>query len=251
MKLQLDLNKATAALTLSLEKRGIVIPPSVEVALDLDVSGSFEDEHLDGTTNDLMARLLPWAMVFDPDKKLDMFTFSRGAGAAHYVGDVNAQNYEDYVRRNVINKVPGWNGGTVYAPVIRKNLEHFGWLKPAEAVQGGGGFFSKMFGSKPAASTAIGVKKRSLALFITDGENDDTRETESLLEQMERDQMGMYVMFIGVSNQGVRFPFLEKMADRFKNTGLYVVKDLKRFVASSDDQVNEAIINDELIAWLK
>lgn len=250
--LKLDLNKATTGLKLSLEKRGIMTPPVVEVAFDLDVSGSFEDEHEDGSTNDLMTQLIPWGLLFDPDKKLDVFTFSSHNGAAHYVGDVNANNYENYIRNNIIKKVPGWCGGTEYAPVLRKNLEHFGWLEPVAEIAPKRGLFSGVFGRKaeqPVAAT--GNKRRSLVLFVTDGDNNDKEEAEKLLSMMEQLQMGVYIMFIGVSNQGSRFPFLEKMADRFSNTGLFIVKDLKSFIAQDSERLNEALITDELINWLK
>ena len=83
MALQLDLKKAAKSLRLSLDKAGIAQDVTAEVIIDIDVSGSFEDEHEDGTTELLLTRLVPWGLTFDPDRKLDVFTFSNGAGSVH------------------------------------------------------------------------------------------------------------------------------------------------------------------------
>lgn len=255
MSIQLDLNKSTQKLQLSLQKKGIHNPPVVEVAFDLDVSGSYEDEHLDGLTNMLMARLVPWGLLFDPDRKLDVFTFSNGAGNAYYVGDVNANNYQDYVRKNVIGKVPGWNGGTTYADVLRMNLENFGWISaPASAApaQKRGGFLG--FGRKPEPAPVAqptAVKRNSLVIFNTDGDTQDKAETVRLFQEMSDHKYGMYVMFIGVSNQPGTFKFIQKLADDFDNCGLTVITDVRKWVELDDEHINEQLITDELLTWLK
>ena len=86
MALTLNLQKSSSTLKLSLQKSGIHSMPVLDMAMVLDVSGSFEDEHLDGTTTDLLTRLAPWGLTFDPDKKIDILTFSNGAASAHLVG---------------------------------------------------------------------------------------------------------------------------------------------------------------------
>lgn len=236
MALSLNLNKSAQTLRLSLEKAGIVKPPQVDLAFDLDVSGSFDDEHQDGTTNDLLARLVPWGMVFDPDQKLDVFTFSDGSGHAHYVGDVTPDTYEDYVRRNIINKVPGYNSGTDYSYVIEKNLEHFGWKKK-------GGLLSGLMGSKE--------KKRSIVIFVTDGDNSDKQRTEQVLAESEARKDGVYFLFLGVSNGSKSFPFIDKLGERFGNVGFVAINDVAKFVQQSDDDLNRVLLGDELLEWLK
>lgn len=248
--LSLDLNKSAASLRLDLQKAGIASPPPVDVGFDLDVSGSFDDEHRDGLTNDLLERLVPWGMVFDPDQQLDVFTFSNGERHAHHVGPVTPGTVTDFVRREIINKVPGYNGGTDYAPVLRKNLEHFGWLS-ASAPAKSGGLFGKMFGggsSGSAPSTA--TKRKSLIMFITDGDNSDKPETDRILREMQERGDQVYIMFIAVSNQGGNFPFLQKVADAYDNTGLEIIRDVKAWVRQDDEAINRALITDELIAWL-
>jgi hypothetical protein len=257
MALILDLNKSAQSLKLSLEKAGIIKPPEAEVAFDLDVSGSFEDEHRDGLTTGILGRLVPWCMVFDPDKKLDLFTFSDGPEHAHYVGEVTTGNYHDYIARNVIEKVPGWNRGTDYAYVLEKNLVHFGWCPEAGAQpqKSSGGLFGGLLGKKKAelAVATPTQKRRSLVLFITDGENnrsDHNRTTQVLADMEARGDM-VYVMFVGMSNQCCNFEYLKYVADKFSNTGLYVCHDIQGFLKMSDEAINEALITDELVAWLK
>lgn len=246
MTLVVNLEKATEALKLNLQKAGVNTPPELEVGFALDVSGSFEDEHRNGITNDLLTRLVPWGLAFDPDKKVDCFTFSDSAKHVVDVGPITPDNYGDFVRRNVIGRVAGWNGGTDYSYVIERMLSHFGWAEVVEKA----GFFGRMFGQQDKIVQS-GEKRKSLVMFITDGENSDQVRTSQILRtsQARRDQV--YFIFIGVSNQGTKFPFLERIGDEFDNTGFCRIGDLRRFVSLSDDELNDQLISDELIAWLK
>ncbi len=244
MALTLDLNKAESKLRLDLGKRGIN-PANIqmEVCLDLDVSGSYEDEHLDGSTQRLLERLTPLSMVLDPDKQQDLFTFSSGEASAHHVGMVTLANLDGFVRREVINRVPGWRGGTTYSYVLEMNLRHFGWL-PQEQKRG---FFG---GSKPSAPVA---KRRSLIIFNTDGTNDprDNARTMQILRDSQARRDEVYFLFVGYANGGADLSFLKTIADEFSNTGLIIIRNLKAWCAQSDDQINQEILGDELIEWLK
>ncbi|MFZ2973347.1 MAG: VWA domain-containing protein, partial [Ferribacterium limneticum] len=114
-KLTLNLDKSANALRLALDKAGVVANVKAETAAIIDVSGSFEHEHEEGTTSILIERLVPYCMVLDPDRRMDVFTFSAGEDSAHYVGAVTPDDARDYVTRNIVDRVPGWNGGTTYS----------------------------------------------------------------------------------------------------------------------------------------
>ena len=114
-KLTLNLDKSANALRLALDKAGVVANVKAETAAIIDVSGSFEHEHEEGTTSILLERLVPYCMVLDPDRKMDVFTFSAGEDSAHYVGVVTPDDARDYITRNIVERVPGWNGGTTYS----------------------------------------------------------------------------------------------------------------------------------------
>ncbi len=242
MALQLNLEKSKASLQLCLQKAGVAQPPVMDMGVLLDVSGSFEDEHRDGTTNRLLSRLVPWGLTFDPDAKLDLTTFSNGPQNVQRVGSVTADNYGNFVQSQVIDRVAGWCGGTDYSYGIEDFLRLFGWLGPKQ------GFLGRLFGQKPAAATA---RRRSLVVVITDGENSDAERTRQVLRESQARQDEVYFLFLGVSNQGVRFPFLERIGDEFDNTGLVVIPNIKRFVALGDDELNGLLLLEELVTWLK
>lgn len=251
MALSVSLEKSAQALTLSLEKKGVLTPPALEVGFALDVSGSFEDEHLDGSTTVLMQRLAPWGLAFDPDKKMDVFSFSNRKEGAHYVGAIDAKNHENYVRRNIVDKVPRWNCGTDYSFVIELMLEHFGW-KEAAGAPAKTGFLSGLFGKKSASASAQPLaKKKSVVIIATDGDNFDKERTTEVLRASEARGDQVYFLFLGISNQGSTFPYLESIGDMFGNTGFLAVPNLKKFIALSDDELNEQLLNDELLEWLK
>ncbi|HSI20305.1 MAG TPA: VWA domain-containing protein [Verrucomicrobiae bacterium] len=258
MPLKVDLSKMEESknkLSLSLKKRGGTLRvPSAEVGFVIDVSGSYDDEHRDGLTNDLLVRLTPWAMVFDPDQQADVFTFSNGAAHAHHVGMVTPATVEGYVAKNIIGKVPGYGYGTDYSYVTRLTLQHFGWVAAGSAPQKSGGLLGGMFnrgGSAPAATAApTGAGRKTLILFNTDGASSDEGQMEALLQEMQDKNYGVYIMFIGVSNQGGGFPFLKRMADKFDNCGLTVIRDVKAWVQKTDEEINDELITDELVKWM-
>ena len=252
MALSLDLNKAAAKLSLDLTKKGVDMTQiSAEVSFCLDVSGSYQDEQEDGSTQKLLERLVPWSMVLDPDKQMDVFTFSNGEENAHHAGMITPQTVDGFIRRSVIGRVPGYGGGTDYSYVLEKNLQHFGWLPKASAEAPKKGMFGGLFGgSKPASQVAV-AKRRSLVIFNTDGDNNDKSRVTRVLEESERRGDLVYFLFIAYANGGGKFPFLQEIGDRFSNTGLVVINDINRWCAQPDDVINEQLIGDELVAWLK
>jgi len=254
MAITLNLQKSQAALQLNLQKAGIITPPSVEMMFILDVSGSFETEHINGTTNDLITRLVPWGMTFDPDKKLDLLTFSNGPNSVQNVGPVTDANYKDFVKKNIINKVEGWNGGTDYSYALEESLKEFGWI--GEGIGGAApaekpGFFGKLFSKKetPAITAPTSQKRKSLVIFVTDGENSDRDRTTKILQESENRHDGCYFLFIGVGHGN--FSYLKQAGDKFANTAFYEIKDLKKFISMSDEDLYGELMQEELMSWMK
>lgn len=247
MALQLNLQKSAKALRLSLDKAGIAPDIKAELIFDMDVSGSFEHEHEEGTTSKLIARLVPYGMELDPDGQIDVFSFSHGERSVHHVGTVTPADCEDYIVRNVVDKVPGWKGGTTYSHVLEANLRHFGWL-PMEA---GGSWLSRFFGL--SQQPEYQAKKRSIVIFVTDGENEaaDHARTIRVLEESERRGDQVYFLFVGACEHDVDFALLKEVAERFRNTGVVIIRDLDAFVELSDEQLNAQLLGPELLQWLK
>ncbi|MBI2750676.1 MAG: VWA domain-containing protein [Burkholderiales bacterium] len=257
-KLTLNLEKSAGNLRLALDKAGVVATVKAETAAIIDVSGSFEHEHEEGTTSLLIERLVPYCVVLDPDRKMDVFTFSSGERSAHYVGSVTPEDAQGYVTRNIVERVPGWNGGTTYSFVIERALEHFGWKECEEAHRPSQskGFLWRIFGfpQHEHGKPHLHEKKRSLVLFITDGENDKADEirTTQVLDESQRRGDQVYFLFIGAcEDKNVKFEFVQRIANRFRNAGLVVIRDLEAFVAQSDEELNAALLGPELVEWLK
>ncbi len=240
----LDLQKSTASLRQSLERKGIHRMPQLDMACALDVSGSFEDEHADGITSLLLGRLVPWGLTFDPDQKIDVLTFSSGALSAHRVGALTENNYLDYVRNHVYAKVPGWKGDTEYSYVLERALEEFGWTAGPKKT----GFLGRMMGR---GSTPAKERRGSLIIFITDGDNEDKERTREVLRASEERRDEVYFLFLGVANGGGRFEFLDSIGEEFGNTGFREISNIRTFIAKTDDEINEFLLDDELIGWLR
>lgn len=248
MSLVLNLTKfdeAKQSLSLCLQKVGILHPPAVDLSFHLDVSGSFEDEHRSGLTNALLTRLVPWGLLFDPDQKLDVHTFSNGAASAKHIGSVNAENYHHYVENHIVDRVPGWCGGTDYSYSLEDGLRSFGWIDNQEKKAS---FFGRLVGQKDQEKRE---KKRSLVIFVTDGDNSDKDRTIKVLQESEARGDQVYFLFIGVSNQGSKFPFLEKIGDMFSNTGFVGISNLQQFLNKTDDELNQILLDEELLDWFK
>lgn len=245
MSLSLNLEKSAKALVLSLEKAGIITPPALEVGFGLDVSKSFEDEHRAGITDRLLTRLVPWGLAFDPDRKLDVFTFSDGANNVQDVGPVDEHNFMGFVPSRVVGKVIGWNGGTDYSYLVEKVLAHFGWM--GEVIVKKAGFLGRLFGQKDIVSG--GEKKRSLLIVATDGDNYDKERTRKVLRESEARGDKVYILFIGISNQGESFSFLEQIRRDFSNVGFVKITDLRKFLDLNDDELNAELLDDKLLKW--
>jgi hypothetical protein len=249
--MQINLEKSAQNFRISLEKRGIAKMPEMEMGVLLDVSGSFDDEHRDGLTNDLLTRLIPWGMTFDPDKKADLFTFSSGEHSAYLVGSVDERNYTNYIPNNVIGKVPGYNGGTHYSHVIRKALQHFGWIAGGDTAKSSG-FLGKLFGGKKA-ETGPSEARRAILFFITDGaiQTEDKTATSAIVQQADKQGYEVFIVMIGASNQQVDFSFPANLDRNHRNVAFHTITDIKGFTRMSDDQINDFFLSDKLTTWLK
>lgn len=245
--LKLDLNKAAQSLRLSLDKAGVAEDIQAELIFDIDVSGSFEHEHEEGTTSQLIERLVPYGMVLDPDGAMDVFTFSNDAHSVYHVGTVTPPQAAGYILREVVEKVPGWKGGTTYSHVLERNLQHFGWLESEGGLLAA---VSRFFGAEQPKPRE---KKRSIVIFVTDGENatEDEGRTMRVLANSEARGDNVYFLFIGACEHNVEFKFLKTIAQRYKNTGVVIVRDLEGFVEQTDEQISAQLLGPELIAWLK
>jgi len=260
-RLSLDLNKSTAAFRLSLEKAGVAPGIKAELIVIMDVSGSFEHEHEEGTTSILLERFVPLAKVLDPDGKFDLITFSDGGGSVHHLGTIDESNARNYIVDYVVDRVGGWKGGTTYSFPLEEALRVLGWMPyPAgRDPQRKPRFWESLFGMSPERKAEVEKprpKKRSIVLFVTDGENDpgdgygDKRRTKQILRASQERGDQVYFLFIGACEHE-EFDFVEELADEFKNTGIVMATDPEEFANLPDEQLIDKLLDPELVAWLK
>lgn len=258
---KLDLNKSATTFRLSLDKAGVAPDIRAELLVVMDVSGSFEHEHEEGTTDILLERFVPLAKVLDPDGKIDLITFSNGKDSVQHLGTIDESNVRNYIVDNVVDKVKGWKGGTTYSYALEEALRIFGWLpchhdheetKPR--------FWQRLLGLVPDVPKSgpehRHEKKRSIVLFVTDGENDpgdsfrDKQRTREVLLTSQHRRDDVYFLFIGACEHE-EFEFVEAIAKEFKNTGIVMATDPEAFVNLPDDQLIAKLLGRELVDWLK
>lgn len=229
-----------------LQKQGIHERIPAQVGLNIDVSGSMQNLFSSGAVQSALERILPVALYFDDDGRIDTWVFSNDNNVAPVV-QATAQNYTDYVAREITGNgaLSGvlW-GGTDYGPVIRSNLLSYGLLEE----QAPKGLLGLIFGRN---RDVLGEETRSgvpaINYFLTDGENSDADAAWSLLESAERAESQIYYIMVGIG--GASFNFLRRAAETFPNVGFVSVDDLGRFVGSDD--AYEKLLPTELCAWLK
>lgn len=166
----------------SLEKRGLA-DHTAAVALCMDVSGSMMGMFRDGTVKEVLERVLGLGINFDDNGAIDLFYFANRAG---HLGELGAAELNDASDR--LLESPAFGGGTSYAPVIELMLKHYGMAGPRKAT--------------PHAMPVY-------VLFVTDGSNDDKRNTEKVMKAAA--EHPIFFQFVGIG--GARFDFLEKLDD--------------------------------------
>lgn len=261
MTLQLDLTKSEAAFRLSLEKAGVSADVVAEIIVIMDLSTSFGHEHEEGTTSTLLERLVALAKVLDRDGQFDLITFSDGPQNVQHLGTIDETNARDYIPRRVINRVRGWNGGTTYSYALEEALRLFGWLpcdhdhQPAQKPR----FWERWFGSAAEPQPVeqhFHPQKRSIVLFVTDGENDpsesygDKRRTKQVLRDSQQRGDNVYFLFIGACEHQ-EFEYVEEIAREFRNTGIVMATDPEAFVELPDDELIDKLLVPELVGWLR
>ena len=176
-----DLSKDAGRALRELNLGGI----ELEVELDLDRSGSMQDEYQSGLVQLVLDRVFAAVQKVDSDGVLPVTLFHFNTMAAPHL---NAQNLDGYVRTQLGRF--DW-GGTRYAPP----LEH---LAKKHALKG-------VFSKSPA-------EKAKLAIFITDGVNDDQPATVAAMKALSKTPV--FVVFVGLDTDGrADFSTLERLDD--------------------------------------
>ena len=146
-------NLNTVLINMSKDNKIDMTKHVARVALAMDYSGSMSNLFRNGSVQETVSRLLPIALRFDDNGELESWLFSNGS---ERLAAVTKDNYSTYVRK-VMNKANMSMGGTNYAPVLKEMVSYYKDIEPSEV---------------PA-----------FIIFITDGENWDTNETNKIVKE--------------------------------------------------------------------
>lgn len=233
-----NLNLSKDNLVLELTKQGVeeIIP--CQVSFQLDVSGSFHLEHLQGHTNNLLNRIIPFALLFDKDGVLDMFSFSHESKKLTPVTD---KNYNGYITKEVMNQnnYNGWS--TNYKPAFKHLVEN-GYK---EVEVGSDGFWSGLFKKKNIEKESIG---KHLSFFVTDGIPTDGYEALDYLNLNMNDEH--FIVFISVGEGEMNY--LNKNFKNKTNTDYFALshQDLRDLSSKSDEELYRMFLSGSLVDWM-
>ncbi len=182
---------------------------TARVALAMDYSGSMGNLFSNGSVQDTITRLLPIALKFDDNGELESWLFSNGSKRLKSV-DIN--NYKNYAKKVMMNSGMSM-GGTNYAPVLKDITSYYNNIDPS--------------------------KIPAFIIFITDGDNWDTDETNKIIRKLS--DCNMFIQFIGIGNE--RFEYLRSLDNmkgrKYDNTGFTAVKDMN---SMSDEELYTEIL---------
>ena len=201
-------NLNTVLINMSKDNKIDMTKHVARVALAMDYSGSMSNLFRNGSVQETVSRLLPIALRFDDNGELESWLFSNGS---ERLAAVTKDNYSTYVRK-VMNKANMSMGGTNYAPVLKEMVSYYKDIEPSEV---------------PA-----------FIIFITDGENWDTNETNKIVKELSN--YNMFVQFIGIGDESFNLRSLDHMEGRkHDNTGFTAVKDMNKM---TDEQLYTEIL---------
>ena len=175
-----------------------------QVAVCFDRSGSMDRLFYKGDVQDALTRLLPF-IRFDDDGILPVYVFDHDAD--HVPEAMTEDNYQHFVKTEIIDKGYGPRGGTNYAPVIRQIIADY-----------------------RESTTPVFV------IFITDGENWDQTETDWMIR--ESSKYNIFFQFVGIG--GSSFSYLKKLdkldGRECDNTAFVQVSS---FASLTDEQLDD------------
>lgn len=255
MTIQFNLQKSTEALSFALVKHNVNTIVPCQVHMVMDVSGSFEDEHRAGYTQQLLNRFVPFSMLFDKDKVLDSYAF---ASRAEQLQEINENNFSNYIKQYV--PYQGKFGySTDYADAFRLMV---GSTKGSTTQQvketvtkAATGFFGKLFGktttevvTKTVAAPTSYAQDKHLFFFVTDGAPDSESEARQVLAELMEDNI--FIVFISINNS--RVSFLEKFAkEPYAMYINYTPRDLRNLANVTDEALYDQLLSaPQLVTWM-
>lgn len=209
-----DMVKKFETAAISLDKEGLT-GQRAEVMLVLDVSGSARGLFKRGTYQQLVDRALAAGLLFDDNGTIETWLFDGKLRAGEDVTLASQAGWADRAR-----KTKGIWGSTAYAP-------------PIEEIAGG---------------LTRGATMPTFVFFVTDGGNQDRRQTEKAIKTAAT--LPAFFKFMAIGDED-DFPFLQKLDDlsdrEIDNADFFAVRDP---MALSDEEFYRLVMQ-EFRGWLQ
>lgn len=237
--MRFDIEKETQKVKFALEKAQVHTVVSEVVAL-LDWSWSAQGLYYDGHMQEAVQRIVPIALNFDDNGEIPVYGFDDDF--VRLDSDLNDSNYENYIKKQILEgRFEKW-GSTCYEPALRQALQDLGFYKEQK------GKFFGLFGGGPPVLGAISTSGiPALIYLLSDGENSDQDQTRKLLQACAREKTSAYFNMVGIGRHD--FGFLRSVADELPNVGFTSIGDLAKTAAS--DELYDHLLPPELLDWLK
>lgn len=239
---KLEVEKKAATALSVLKDVGLPTPPPIRVVAAFDVSGSMSGMFSRGDVQKAFDQLLGAALKLDDDGNIDAYIFHNTPAR---IATADAGDYGTFVKDKILNGGHSLWGGTSYAPIFQSIVnDMFGGNAGLASVTKAGGMFGGLFGAKPApAAPTPSSNEPVMVFFITDGECDDSARAEAVIKE----SLGRPIYWNMVGLGGARFPTLEKLADKYDNTGFIQIRDLRL----SDEAMYRELFTTEFVQWVK
>lgn len=257
----IDLQKSTQTAGIHLKKMGVDTSrlPEMQAGAILDISGSMQDEYMDGHVQNALTHLLGFALHIDRTRKLDAFTFDHRPSQCRV--PLTEENYHDYVQQHILNDASIHKfGSTRYAPPIHLAYQHYypglthlhsahsAAHHVASMASQHGGLFSRLFRRhhddgqrtvppEPAHGSSF---MPTLMLFLTDGHPDDGAEARTAVHAAAG--LPIFWAFVGLAHES---SFLRELA---RETDAEFVN--LESIRVNDEELFQALISPKLAAWL-
>ena len=248
MGLKLDLQKSKNVLSLALQKHGVTKINPCQVSFQMDVSASFEREHRNGHTETLLARIIPFALLFDKDGVIDMYAFGNGSQACE---EANENNYYGYVEKYLpYDTTLGY--GTLYLPAFRDLVSNgFNVTEQVtESIVKPQGFIGKFFGKEKIEQKIVQSKEsigKHLSFFITDGEAQDQERAKDWLAQNQAEDH--FIFFITIGGNDFKY-FTQNYKGKEKSDYFNLTHNqLAELSGKTDEELYEMFCTPSVVNW--
>ena len=251
MSLMVNLEKSANIVKITLEKKNI-FGQKAQVILIIDTSISMSSFYNSGMVQKVVEKLIAIAMNMDDNSSIDVYGFD---SRAYDLLAATPSNAEGYVNREITDKI-SLGGGTNYSNPMKMVINQFGnghlFNQAPAPTPEKKGLFGKLFGKQeeisiPEVSNVAPAKMPTYVLFVTDGDNQDKKETIKLIT--EASNQAIFWQFVGIGNE--RFSFLQQLDDldgRFlDNADFFKLND---FNSVSEEELYDRLLT-EFPNWIK